>query len=488
MELSLSNVINVTIQGTPSGIDETNVNSLGLFTNETPGFLDAYRLYLNSREVGVDFGTSSVTYLMAENIFSQSPNILAGNGRLVIVPLQASVAATIGDWVSADLTANLAALIVVTDGDIRVTIDGDNIDLTGVDFTNATTIAGVGEILQASLTNVIVTESSNLLTFTSKKSGLDSDVIVATLPGGAGTDLAAAGLLNTAAGTPTSGANSSGETISAAITRTEGTVDYVGIMTNMNLEDTAVSAIAATVQSKDMMFLHHFASTEDIAGIATTVQAATQTKTRCLGYFNTLASANLMKAAYAGRAYSVNFSGSNTSQTLWLKTLASVTPDPNVNQTLYTAALTAGMDLYVSYSVSAVYSTGGNLYFDQVYSRLALKFALETSGFNYLRQTNTKVPQTESGMNGLKGAYNKVMDRFVANGYIAPGTWTSSETFGNQESFLRTITEKGYYTYSQPVALQSSVEREAREAPLVQIAAKEAGAFHTSDVTVVVNP
>jgi len=61
-------------------------------------------------------------------------------------------------------------------------------------------------------------------------------------------------------------------------------------------------------------------------------------------------------------------------------------------------------------------STGGNDHFDNPYSDLALKFALETAAFNFLRQTNTKVPQTESGMNGLKNAYTQVLERFIRNG------------------------------------------------------------------------
>jgi hypothetical protein len=193
-----------------------------------------------------------------------------------------------------------------------------------------------------------------------------------------------------------------------------------------------------------------------------------------------------MKAAYAGRGFSVNFSGSNTSSTMNLKQLATVTPDENINQTLYTQADTAGADLYVSWGVAGVYSTGGNDYFDNPYMNLALKFALQAAGFNYLRQTNTKVPQTEAGMDGLKNAYAQVLERFITNGCIAAGSWTSSETFGNPEIFRQNILDRGYYVYSLPITQQSSIEREAREAPLCQIAVKRSGAIHQSDVIVVI--
>jgi hypothetical protein len=90
-------------------------------------------------------------------------------------------------------------------------------------------------------------------------------------------------------------------------------------------------------------------------------------------------------------------------------------------------------------------------------------------------------------MNGLKAAYAEVLERFIRNGSIAPGNWTSSETFADPEIFRQNITSRGYYIYSTPVAQQSAPEREARKAPLIQIAIKRAGAIHTSDVLVNIN-
>jgi hypothetical protein len=116
-----------------------------------------------------------------------------------------------------------------------------------------------------------------------------------------------------------------------------------------------------------------------------------------------------------------------------------------------------------------------------------LKFALEAAGFNYLRQTNTKVPQTEPGMNGLKAAYANICQQFVRNGCMAPGSWTSSETFGDPQIFVNNILTQGFYIYSLPVAQQNATDRDARIAPLVQIAIKRAGAIQTGNVIVIVN-
>ncbi|PHS61069.1 MAG: hypothetical protein COB09_19160 [Thalassobium sp.] len=486
--LPVNNIINVSILNTPSGLTEKNINSLALFTTETPSNLDAFRTYVGAAQVALDYGTNSETAAMANAIFSQAPNIRTGRGRLVILPLVASVSATQGTWATTNISANLASIIAVADGDIRVTIDTVDYDLTNLNFTGASTIADIVTILQNALVNGIVTDDTTGFTVTSKKVGAASDVVLVQLPAGLGTDMSVVGLFDTAGGAAVSGVDASGETIAAAITRTEGAVGYVPIITNLEMEDAVIVTLANTIQARDNMFLHQVSSTEDIAGIVTTISQAGNTKTRLLLYTESPSLGNLFKSAYAGRGYSVNFSGTDTSQTMQLKELATITPDTGINQTIYDLAKIAGCDMYVSFDgVPSVESTGGNDYFDNPYNDLAVKFALEVAGFNYLRQTNTKIPQTESGMDGLKAAYGNVCERFIRNGVLAAGAWTSSETFGDPDIFRANVLDKGYYIFSISILLQPAPEREAREAPLVQIALKRAGAIHHSDVIVLVN-
>lgn len=485
--LPVSNIINVTIQQTPSGLAERNVNALALFTTEAPSNGEEYGIYISPAQVADIYGTASVTAAMANAIFGQTPNIRSGNGHLVVIPMQGAVSATRGNFVTANIAANISSLDGVVDGDIRVVVDGDNVDLTGLDFTGVTSLEQVAAILQSKLVDVTVSATDTQITFESKTVGASSSVDVVTLSGGSGTDLAGAGLLNAAGGTDTAGVDASGESLQDAITRTTDTVSYTGIITNLEMEDDVVLPLSAFIQARDKILLHHFSALSALGGVIADVQQAGNTKTRCILYTDA-AQANLCKAAYAGRAFSVNFNGSDTMMTMNLKQLATILPDRGISQTTYVNANAAGADLYVSYDgVPSVYSTGGNDFFDNVYADLALKFALETAGFNHLRQTNTKVPQTERGMSGLKGAYAIVMKRFVTNGCLAGGSWASPETFGDPEIFKQNVLEAGYYIYSQPVTQQNQAEREQRKAPLVQIAAKRAGAIHTSDVIVVVN-
>ena len=485
--LPISNVINVTVTNTPEGLVTPNTNSIALLTQDAPINLETYGESITPSQVAANYGTNSMTAQMANNIFAQLPNILSGEGQLVIIPMIGAVSATPGTGTTPNISANLASLIAVTNGNLKVTINGVATNLANLNFTGCTTLAQIAAVIDAAMIDADCVASGNTLVFTSHKVGSTSTIAFAVYAGG-GTDLTGAGYLNTGAATDVAGANSSGETVLAAIARTSALVSYAPVMTTANLEDAAIEAVAAGTQALDNIFLHHAASTQDIAGLATTISLAGQTKTRILTYTKGQAAANLYKAAYAGRAFSVDFTGTATSQTMNLVQLANVVPDTGISQTLYNAAKTAGTDVYVNYQgAPSVLSTGGNAFFDNVYSDLALKFALEYGGFNFLRGTNTKVPQTESGMNGLKDAYAQVMKQFVNNGCLAPGQWNSSETFGDPVTFNNNINNAGYYIYSLPVAQQNAADRSNRIAPLVQIAAKRAGAIQTSNVLVVVN-
>lgn len=492
MALNIDNVIEVTIQQISSGLAIPNVNILNLFTTEIPGNLDAYRIYRGARDVATDYGTNSTTYAMANAIFSQVPNILTGGGYLVITPMINAVDAASAYFTSANISANLASLIGVSNGSLKIILDGTTIQLTNLDFTDALTFADISDILQDELPNAIIAPIANTgITITSKEVGLtNSSISFATSP--SGTDLIGASYLNTAAGVITPGVDEGGESLIAAINRITPQVAFSGIITNLEMNNADILINAQAIQATQYIWFQHFVSKSDIAGICTDIQDAGLTRTRCLLYTTNIIQANLMKSAYAGRALSVNFSGSNTSQTMNLKALAGILPDTGITQTDYTNANTAGTDLYVPYgsagnSAGYVYSTGGNDFFDNVYNITWLKGALQIAGFNYLATINTKIPQTEDGMSGLKHAYELILIQAIQVGIIGQGlTWNSGEFFGNQADFLRNITDVGYYIYSQPISQQNQPDRTARKAPLVQIAFIFAGAIHTSMVNVLI--
>lgn len=289
------------------------------------------------------------------------------------------------------------------------------------------------------------------------------------------------------------------ESVEDAIIRTINQVYYFGVMIDQELAASSPSTfatLAAYIQGIDKMFFYCSSNINDLnpGSPLDLVRQASEWNTRCLYYGNpilngaTVQQTQIVAGAYAGRALSTDFSGSLTSQTMHLKQLAVLTPDQTIGQTQLTLAGEAGVDVYVSIAgVPELFTSGANQYFDEIYNQFWLQFALQTAGFNYLAGTNTKIPQTEPGMTGLKNAYLQVCAQAVRNGFAAPGAWNSPDVFGDPASLIRNVADQGFYVYSLPVALQSVADRNARKAPLVQIAIKSAGAIQSSNVIVNVN-
>lgn len=372
-QLSIANVVQISVANPPAGLAAYKINNLALFTKEAPivAIVD-YAIYLDPQSVGVDWGVGSEAYAQAVAIFSQSPNILDGGGALIIVPMAG------GDT----LTTTLAAM-------------QKKIFFGGVIYGGYAPVDGE---LTAAATAF---QAAQVMLFASQ-------YLTASMNGG---------------------------------------------------------------------------------GVFQLISAALQTYTRMLLYTVGATQARLMAAAYASRAMSVNFEGSNTTITMHLKDLVGIIPDPGIDQTILNTASTIGVDLYTYIGpLAKVWSSGGNTFYDQVYGTLWLIFSLRVAGFNALAQSPTKVPQTEPGMSLLRNAYATVLQQAVTNGFSAPGAWNSPQLFGNPDDLRASVLQRGFYIYSAPVNLQSQTARAARQAPLIQIALKLAGAIHSTSVIVYINP
>ncbi len=286
---------------------------------------------------------------------------------------------------------------------------------------------------------------------------------------------------------------SGSERLKDAIIRAESLVQFFGIITARDILDYGDEFIEAGeyVQTLNKMFFAFSseAASLDTNGLCDVIRDLKYDKTRCLVYISALtADAKNYAAAYASRALSVNFSGSNTTITMHLKDLVGITADTNMTQTLLNKAQTVGADVYINIAgVAKVFTSGANSFFDQVYNREWLIGALEVDLFNALATVSTKIPQTEAGMAILKGVVRNDCEKAVRNGYIAAGAWNSADRIGNPEDMLRNIEEIGYYIYSTPVNSQSQSERVARTAPLMQLAIKEAGAIHKTNLIIYIN-
>lgn len=477
-QLALTNVITVSLSETNLGVGNYNTSNTAIFTTEIPantfGTL-GYAAYVSPSDVATDFGSDSKTYEMANAIFSQQPNILAGNGQLIVI-LQTPESQTL----TFSAVAASGVFVFNYAGGASASINWS--DTAAQIQTKIRAVAG--------LEDALVTGTIAGLLLTVQFAGVYGNIALATITGDT---LQTAG---SASITVTPAQSIAGETIGAAITRTEDLVQYFGILSIHNLFEigqTDLLAAAAVILPLNKMgfFVSYTQADITVGGMLDLLRTGSFINTRGLYYGdNSGTAAIVMAASYAGRALSTNFSGSNTTSTMHLKTLGGVQPDPTMTQTILNLAVAAGADTYVSLQGdSGTFTSGLNGgFFDQIYNSQWLKGAIQVAGYNFIAGSSTKIPQTESGMDGLKGAYRNVMNQAVTNGYLAPGTWNSSDTFGNPAQLIANVAQVGYYIFSLPVSQQSETERITRLAPLVQIAGKEAGAIQKDNVSIFINP
>lgn len=185
-----------------------------------------------------------------------------------------------------------------------------------------------------------------------------------------------------------------------------------------------------------------------------------------------------------GRAFTVNFTGSNTTITLKFK------QEPGITYETLTSPQAAAIDdingnVFVYYANDTAILQQGVMangdFFDERHGLDWLQNYVQTNYFNLLYTSLTKIPQTDAGGTRLLANVEQSMDQAVTNGLIAPGVWNGGPI--GELSSGDTLA-KGYYAYITPMADQAQADREKRKAPLIQIACKLAGAIHYGDVQI----
>lgn len=488
-QISLDNIVRVSVSGPARGLAQVNKNALALFTDEVPIPADygTNRVYLNPVGVADDFGSTSETYALAVAVFGQTKNVTSGRGFLIVIPRLQSAPASEATILSS-AKVNLAGLTAI-DYYINVAVDGGiaadeligPIDLTNIDSVqtslNSTAVTAAG--IEFVVTGDFGAANIELKSLTA---GATSAVVIGLA--GTGTDIAPVLNLSGSA----TGAAAGVERNKDAILRTVGSIPYFGICYNEKMADADLLETAALVQTLQRFQGVGSNLSADITGVFKTIKDSGFTKTRCFFYSTAESDSLDFAAGYMSQLMSINWTGTNTALTMWAKDYTGLVADPLIDDNLYSTLQKEGVDFLGDIGIPKILTSGANLYSDQVYSRLALTVDLQIGGINALAQTNTKIPQTEDGMNVLKGAYRTVLETHKTVGVYAPGKWNDPTTFGTPEDTIRNVAELGYYIYSAPIVDQSQAERSTRTAPLVQIAAKESGAIHTSDVSVLAEP
>ncbi|CCS30253.1 Hypothetical prophage protein [Salmonella enterica subsp. enterica serovar Agona str. 40.E.08] len=253
--------------------------------------------------------------------------------------------------------------------------------------------------------------------------------------------------------------------------------------------DTDIISVAAAVEASGVSRI--FGITTDEAG---TLVAATTTdlssKLKAAGYKRTFiqysTSSRYASLSAFARAFTVDFTASNTTITLKFK------QEPGVTyETLKTSEADSleakNCNVYVYYENDTAILEQGVMsngdFFDERHGLDWLQNAVQTADYNTLYTSTTKIPQTDAGTTTRMANIEAVLDKAVNNGLFAPGKWTGGPI--GQLANGDTLT-KGYYLYAESVDDQLQTDREARRGVPIQVAGKLAGAVHYGSVAITV--
>ncbi|EGT4310399.1 DUF3383 domain-containing protein [Cronobacter sakazakii] len=261
----------------------------------------------------------------------------------------------------------------------------------------------------------------------------------------------------------------------------------LAIADNADLVEADVISVAAAIEASSLSRILAV-TTADVNVLVSGNTDNIGYKLKAAGYARTFwqysSSSKYAAISAFGRAFTVNFTGNNTTITLKFKT------EPGVTYETLTTAQASAIDaingnVYVYYANDTAIIQQGVMangdFFDERHGLDWLQNYVQTNLFNLLYTSTTKIPQTEAGITRLLTNVEQSLDQAVSNGLVAPGVWNGGDI--GQISSGDTLT-KGYYVYAQPLATQAQADREARKAPLIQAAIKLAGAVHYADVQI----
>ena len=490
--LSVSRLVSVQTIFSPVAAGRRGFGTLLILGDSTViGSAERVRKYATLESVATDFGVTAPEYYGAALYFGQSPR----PAQLMIGRwFQAAASAELVGGVLTAAEQALANWTAITAGELDITIDGTDINLTSLDFSAVTNLNGVATVISTAL-NLALAGTSCEWTGSEFKiygaaNGSTGTITYAT-------DTALSQLATQMALTSTTAAavnnGVDAETpVEAAAVLANLSADWYGLTfcASATITDAEHIAVAGFIEGAGKARRYGVTITNTNV-LAATVDTDLASLFKAANYRRTAAlycSSNPYAiCSMFARAFAVNFSGNRTTITLMYKQLPGVVYE-QLTETQAQTLEDKNCNVFVLYdNDTAILEYGVNCdgtYFDEVHGADWLADAIQVAIYNLLYQSQTKIPQTDEGTAQLINAAQRVLDQAVQNGFAAPGIW-NADGFGTLQRGDRL--DSGYYVYMPSVDDQDQSEREERKAPVMQIAVKLAGAIHTADVIISIN-
>lgn len=478
--IPINSIVTVNMAVAPTFPARAGFGTLLCVTKETGVLTLANRVreYAGVDGVSGDWGADSEVTKLANSYFSQSPK---PTSFMVGIRFEEDQKAMLRGGVVAD--SELATFQAITDGTLKVSIDGVESDLTALNFSATSSMVDVATVIQTTL-QAVATGGFTLATCvydTNKfiiKSGTVgiSSLISYGAEVGSGTDISSLTQLQQGQATKTNGI--AGEKVSESLTAleevnstwygfayTKEVRDGVVINTESAVDGSALWAEARTkvyFTTTNDELAYDSTSTTDIAYLL-----SQKSLSRTLVVFSSKP-AEYPEASIAGRAFSVDFTAGNPSITLKFKQLPGITVE-SLSYNQKTALDAKNCNALISVGGNIMLAEGvmsGGRFFDEVHGLDWLTNAIQTNVFGTLFTSN-KVPYTDPGVQRLAQQVTKALAEGVDAGLLAPGVDSSGRLLPN-----------GYLVNTVPVSQVNQSDKEARIYKGISFTALGAGAIH----------
>lgn len=502
--LAVDDVVRVNIVLTPPPAQFRNFGILLIAgPSEVIDTSERIRQYSSIDGILGDFGNTAPEYLAALAFFSQ-----ANKPSLVLVGRWAKTA-THGQ-LHGGLFANLAqvtllaSLQAISAGSFSITINGTPHSLTGLNFTSITNLNGAATIIQTALAGFVANSTCTwqpdaLARFNLKSgtTGATSTMTYASVVG-SGTDISALLKLTAASGAATPVGGIALETPLTCATILNSSAQLFGCYAFGiaqtafgDLADADHEAISAYIEALSPSHTY-WATTNDpnvTLSTSTTDLAAVYSQ---LAFNRTYLQYSALSPYAAFAAFAkfavIDPNANNSMITLKFKQETGIVAE-TISESQAAVLNAKHCNVFVNYNNGVAILQEGVMtsgqFADTIWGADLCQNRVQNDVFNLLFTSPTKVPQTEPGMNLIQTTIEASLSAMVFNGWSAPGQWNSNG-FGQLQQGMEL--PKGYYVFRAPLSQQAESDRAARKAPVMQCAVKLAGAVHSANVVINVNP
>ena len=492
---NVNNVVNVSVVPQGRSLSRTNMNIVALFTSQLGALSSANRTksYTDLSSIADDFGTTSAVYQHASVLFSGTKNPCNSGGYLVVAYWRAvteTVNAKAGYLKGIQLSESVIVntLQSVSDGSFKVTIDGLEQTVTGLDFRTIDELSDVVDLINDEITGATASINDQRIIITSATTGIASEVSLLTA-NTSGTFIGV--ILGLSIGT---GAIAFDGLASGTLTA-ESKVDSVtealkeepfkGFTFLDNPTDVESKALAVFAQANDILSYDVFDSAsnleKDITNVVWDIKLSGLENYRMIYRKD---GDRKVATAEMTRLHTVNFNNENSAITLNLKELKGIVSE-DYSQDEINKAKKVGLDLYTNFGdLPKLLTSGANGWADNVYNIIAIKNYIQTDVFNLLGTTGTKLAQIKRDVNKIVDTIEKTLILFRNANVVGRGQWNSPDTAGDPLLLKRSIATNGYFIFVQSLADQVQSDRENRICPPIQIFLKLSGAIHSVDISI----